>query len=226
MLNLSGNGEWKTKKYIGVITVLFALSFVLIACSDSNENVSEENNNESSSNENSNESEGQKENTDEDKNLSSGPDSPQEITEEDQMDLKIGDTGKISTSIGSFEMTVTDAKLMNELDGQKSELDKLILLDINLKNTSERPFKIEDMLSSTVVNKSLEGSGWHNGAEFFDSVEDPKGELAPGEDKDIQFITEVYESDSYYFMQGPGATAAGTTNQAVWTIPTDEIDVE
>lgn len=53
------------KKYIGVITILFALSFVLIACSNSNDsaskdtkndNMSEENNSESSSEENSNES--------------------------------------------------------------------------------------------------------------------------------------------------------------------------
>lgn len=58
-------GVRKTKKYIGVITVLFVLSFVLIACSNSNDsasedtnndNVSEENNSESSSDENSNES--------------------------------------------------------------------------------------------------------------------------------------------------------------------------
>lgn len=217
------------KKYISLVVILFAMSFIFIACSDDSDS-----SNEDSGEENETTTEEKEEDTDDtnsdnpdnDESNADGPDGPQEITEEDQEDLEIGDTGKVSTTIGDFEITVKDVTLMSKLDGEESELDKLLLLDINLKNTSEWPFEMKDMLYSTEVKEDLEGSGWHNGAEFFESVDELEGDLAPGEDMDGQFITDVYDSDVYYFMQGQPEVDVGTTNQAMWKIPLDEIEEE
>src|SRR5699024_4036050 len=141
-----------------------------------------------------------------------------EISTEDQLDLKLGDTGTFETTLGTYEMTLDDAELIgNELDGVKTMLDELILLDITVKNIGDTTLNIEDAIESMHISDSKDGSGFYDGAEDFESVEKFTGELEPGEEKSGQFISDVSRSDQYFFRKDSGNITAGSSNQVMWT---------
>src|SRR5690625_287183 len=148
-----------------------------------------------------------------------------EITEDDQIDLKMGDTAIVQTSIGTYELTVDDAEIVGaELDGVSTELEQLIILDLTFKNVDDRTLNAEDLMSSLGITDILEGSNNHNSAEAYESIDDFEGELEPGEERKTQFIADVYTAEEYYFRQNPGVVAAGTSNDVMWTITAEEAE--
>jgi len=148
-----------------------------------------------------------------------------EITEDDQIDLKMGDTAIVQTSIGTYELTVDDAEIVGaELDGVSTELEQLIVLDLTFKNVDDRTLNAEDIMSSLGITDILEVSNNHNSAEAYESIDDFEGELEPGEERKTQFIADVYIGEEYYFRQNPGVVAAGTSNDVMWTITAEEAE--
>ncbi|MUK87038.1 hypothetical protein GMD78_01300 [Ornithinibacillus sp. L9] len=101
-------------------------------------------------------------------------------------------------------------------------MDGFIILDFLVKNTSSETQNVEDIIYSLEVTHNLEGSGFPDGAEFFDGFEKLSGPLEPNEEMEGKFITFVYESEEYYFRKDPGNIAAGSSNQVIWTIKADE----
>lgn len=222
------------KLLLMIITVLFT-GAILIACSDDGDSTAgndqdtdnettdtvdeTEDNNENEGSEDE-DSEAEVENDDDSSDSSGGL---FDLTEEDQVDLKIGDTATVQTSIGTYELTVDEAEIVgSELDGVSTELEQLIVLDLTFKNVDSEPLSAEDIMSSLGVTDILDGPNNHNSAEAYESIDDFEGELAPGEERKTQFIADVYTAEEYYFRQNPGVVAAGTSNDVMWTIPAGE----
>lgn len=144
------------------------------------------------------------------------------VEAEDQLDLQMGDTAKFDTTLGTYEITLHSAKLIEELDGETPQLDELIVLDLTVKNTSETSLDASDLVGSIEITEDLEGSGYSDVSSYFSSIESIEGELAPGEEKSGQMITDVYHSDKYFLRKSPGLVAAGTTNDVIWTFQAEE----
>lgn len=202
------------KKYLNFTAILLTMSVVLIACGDNKEETNDTNADETSEVE---------QNSEETSSESSEDDL--EITEEDQKDLKLGDTGKVETVLGTYEVTLDSGELVGpELDGEETYDDDLILLDITIKNIDDDSIEIEDAVSGLVVADELESGGSFDGAEDFDSIEKFTGTLNPGEEESGQLITDVVNSNTYYLMQDPGNVSAGATNQVIWTFEAEELE--
>lgn len=208
------------KRFNSLIAIMFVMSMILIACSDDKK---EESNTDNISVEENNE--GSKElGEDSDSADDDNSNNDLEITEEDQEDLKMGDTGTIETTIGTYEMTLDDAELVGpELDGEETYDDDLILLDITIKNIGDDTMDLDPAVAALLVSEDFEG-GSFDGAEDFDSVEKFSGKLDPGEEKSGQFITDVVDADEYYLLQDYGSVSAGGTNQVIWTIKKEEAE--
>lgn len=142
-----------------------------------------------------------------------------EVTEDPQTDLGLGDAALIQTSIGTYELTIDSAEIVGtELDGEKGLLDEIILLEMRFKNIGDEPIIAEDVMINLGLVTDLEGSDNTNAAASFDSVEFFEGEIAPGEERTAQFIADTRTAEEYYFRTSPGAVAAGTHNEVIWTI--------
>lgn len=212
------------KRLTLILTALFISTFMLAACSDDKDEAKESDNNvvNEENNDGKNNDDAEKDDDSKDNDGDSGKNSS-EITTEDQLDLKMGDTGKYDTTLGTYEVTLTSAKLLgSEYEGIKSQLDGFILFDIKVKNTSNIDLEIDDILVSLEVTDNLDGSGFGDASAAFDSVEGLTGTLKPDEELSGQFITEVYDADKYYFRTLSGIVAGGGSNQVIWTIPADE----
>lgn len=146
-----------------------------------------------------------------------------EVTEKDQLDLSVGDTGVFQSTLGIYELTVETAEIVGEeLDGEGSLLEELIVLDLTFKNVGDNVLKVEEIMHSMEITDDLDGSGYPNGASEFESIDLFEGELQPGEERTTQFIGDIYTTDEYYFRKSPGNVAAGTSNQVIWTIADEE----
>jgi len=146
-----------------------------------------------------------------------------EITEKPQTDLRLGDTGLVQTSIGTYELTINSVEIVGtELDGEAALLDEIILLEMTFKNIGEEPIIAEDVMINLGLVTDLEGTDNTNAAASFDSAEYFEGEIAPGEEREAQFITDTRTAEEYYFRTSPGAVAAGTHNEVIWTITDEE----
>ncbi len=182
-------------------------------------------NNETEDEANENQATSQKQHEKEEKDETTNSDGEKNTKVEDQLDLKIGDTGTFDTTIGTYEMTLHTAELKGaELDGVTSQLDAFILLNIAIHNTSQKDLSIEDIIMSMEVTDNLEQTGSLDGAGAFESIEEFTGVIKPGEEKTGQFIAEVFEADKYYFREDPGNVAAGGSNQVIWNIPISEVE--
>ncbi|MHA6252171.1 hypothetical protein [Oceanobacillus sp. CAU 1775] len=143
-----------------------------------------------------------------------------EVTQEDQRDLTIGDTGVFQTTLGTYEVTLHSAEIVgSELDGEPSLFDELIVLELTFKNIGDNVILAEEIMYDMEITDDLEASGSSNGAEMFDSLEVFEGEIQPGEEKNAQFIGDIYTADEYFFGKAEGNVAAGTSNQVIWVIP-------
>src|SRR5699024_3170775 len=92
-----------------------------------------------------------------------------EVTEEDQLDLSVGDTGVLETSIGTYELTVESAEILGaELDGQETPLEEIILLELTFENIGDDIIIAEDIMSILEISPLYDGSGYSNAAEVYD----------------------------------------------------------
>ncbi|CDO01811.1 hypothetical protein BN988_00257 [Oceanobacillus picturae] len=214
-----------------VISTILILTIVITACNGESE---EANNNEPNENSTPAENESTKSNssiTTEDSETSEEISDNEKTTDnetseqtiEDQLNLAIGDTGTFDTTLGTYDITLNSAKIIEEeLDGEASQLDNLILLDITVRNTSDRSLQVEDLLANLEVTHDLEGTGSSNAADYFDSVDEIAGEIAPEEEVNGQFIADISKEEKYFFRKKVGNIAAETSNQVIWTIPAEE----
>ncbi|MBO0995611.1 hypothetical protein [Bacillus sp. SD088] len=208
------------KQILLTMIILLFTGTLLIACSDDGNKTDGEEQDIENNAEEDNKSDEEEVNSDSSSDSNSDN---SEVTEADQTDLKIGDTAVVQTSIGTYELTVDSAEIVgSELDGEASLLDELIVLDLTFKNTSDDTLVAEDLMYNLGITTSLEGSNTSNNAEHFESIQVFEGEIAPGEEKQAQFIADVKTSDEYYFRPNPGVVTNGTHNDFLWMIEDEE----
>ncbi|WYP27066.1 DUF4352 domain-containing protein [Alkalihalobacillus sp. FSL W8-0930] len=148
-----------------------------------------------------------------------------EGTTEDQLDLRIGDTGQIETSLNMFELTVNSVEMMDDINGETPEIDKIILTNVTLKNLSDTTMDISEALDVIEITSMLEGSGFPDFSKYYDSVETLEGQLDSGEEIKGQLVFEENESDEYFIRVSEGLIAAGgAKNQAIWTFAKDDAE--
>lgn len=186
------------------MTLLIACvgSLVLSACSDKEENETED----TPEKEEENEVEEVEE--------------PQETEEvEDQLELSIGDTGIFESPLGTYEITVNEAELLGKkFEGVESTRDDIILLDITVKNTSDEQLLVDEIMDPMEVTDDLDEAGSGDNGIGFDSIDPLKGSLEAGEEMTGHFLTTVNKSKTYYFRLDPDVVKEHDSNQVIWEI--------
>ncbi|WP_067727332.1 DUF4352 domain-containing protein [Oceanobacillus damuensis] len=144
---------------------------------------------------------------------------------EDQLDLSIGDTGRFDSDLTTYEITLENAELVDEIDGTASQLDAFLIVELTIKNTGEDTQSTDDLLYGLEVTDNLDMSGYQVYGYNFDGSNDSiKMELAPGKETSGKFYAETYTGDTYYFLLRTGIAGSGSSNQVTWVIPSEEVN--
>src|SRR5699024_10732797 len=157
------------KKSINLVAIIFATSFVLIACSDDNNAANDEN----SIDNNSNKSDEQEENLQENNTESQNQDEPQTVDKgashdewvEDELDLVIGHTATLSTNFAITNITLVTVE---QVEDEDFYFGIYTVLHMTVNNIGYEPAKFENIfvateLSDDVVDDGVEGgSMWED----------------------------------------------------------------
>ncbi len=201
-----------------MVTSIFAAgSLLFAACSDSdvNQEPAEEN---TSNQGNTDENEHTQTNDEEDETIG-------ENAGEDQMDLKVGDTAIMHSNISSFEFTLNSVEMVDEVDGEMSDLDAFVSASITIKNIGDEPIDAKENAGLFEYTADLDGSGFGDEAEYTEDYQDGaiEGELAPGEEVTGTALYTSYIDDENYIRVKAGTAATGLINNAVFTFSEDEL---
>ncbi|MGN7312390.1 DUF4352 domain-containing protein [Alkalicoccobacillus gibsonii] len=206
------------KKLVNVAALFAATSVVLIACSnEESQPVNEENSTEQTSSDDST--------LDEETETESEESALGEGRYEDQLDLRIGETGTVETTIGVYSVKVNKVEIVQELDGEMSELDYFVLVDYTLKNKGDEELDAAHSISNLEFTDDLEVSGFPNYAEYYETLSLVEGTLAPGEETTGQGLHDAYENDEYYLRVAGGLVASGAAkNDIRFTFQKNEME--
>ncbi|QQZ10430.1 DUF4352 domain-containing protein [Heyndrickxia vini] len=143
----------------------------------------------------------------------------------DQTDLKIGDTGKLESTLGKYEITVKSIKLKNEIGGEVSQIDHLFLTEITIKNIGDQPIDAAETIGLLELTDDLEGSGSPNDSDFYKVSKPFSGEIKPGQTMTGEAVFQGLDSKTYYIRVTPGLIAASAVkNKAIWTFKKSEAE--
>lgn len=137
---------------------------------------------------------------------------------EDQLDLKIGDTGIIETTIATFAVTIHEARIEKSIEDEEPDRENFVLVDVSLENLSDSEIDIRDSLDVLELTGDLEGSGGPDFSHLSDVIETMEGTLDPGETVKGNLLFEADEFETYYIRVREGLVAASASkNQTIWT---------
>src|SRR5699024_3429297 len=181
----TSKGENETmKKCINLVAIIFAMSFVLIACSGDNNAT----NDESSNDNNSNKSDEQEEHLQENNTESQNQDEPQTVDKgashgewgEDELGLGIGDTATLSTNLAITETTLD----------------------------ADEPAEFEDIFEATELTDDVVDDGVEGGSMWEDvTLEESPGEVGVGEEVSGTLFYDVEEDDKYELFVNAGLSS-------------------
>jgi hypothetical protein len=210
-------------KVVGLMLTCLLLGIILVACGSGEEQNSDEEEVQEQTVETEETQVSVDDDADKEDEDSATNSDDNEGTTEPQLDLRLGDTGIVHSSIGTYELTIDSAQIVGtELDGEEALLDEIILLEMTFKNIGEEPIIAEDVMMNLGLTTDLDETDNTNAAATFESIEYFEGEIAPGEERKAQFITDTRTAEEYYFRTSPGTVAAGTQNEVIWTITDEE----
>jgi len=226
------------KKLLTFTFIAILSTSLMVACG--NEDSTDEGNNEEQTNEsnelisNNEQEEVANENTNEEIEENETNENNEENTSngnntsgnyEDQTDLRLGDSGKMETTIGEYEVTFSNTELFTEIGGTESPLDYLVTVDISVTNLGESDIEADDIRRNFEIGGSKDGGGFSDVSGSVDSVEAFEGTISPSETLDGQMVVAVEDIEEYYIFVKAGLTASGAvSNNLIWTFDKSEAE--
>ena len=189
-----------------LIILITGLLLSVTACEDGDgaENTSATNKkeNENTTEENGDEvTEGNKQNAEQDKEEVNDNESGDSEWGEDQLDLKIGDTGTVNNNFTSYEVTVNSVEYMDKIGDELPQNDRFVLVELTIKNLGKDSYSAEDILSSANLTESPGTSGtWPIIMEGI--AEEWPGELSTNESQTGVLLFDISNSDEYALQLG------------------------
>lgn len=188
-----------------IITAIIVAG-LLVGCSSDDEGANVDNTKEVSSEKKNNED-----------SSTSSTDQEDSLSTSNEDILKIGETGKVESNFGYYEMTLHSFKLLEDFHEEKLMNDVFIVVDFSVKNVGEEPLRGEDVYWADLFDDQdlLQGN------EFFDSVKQLPDEIAPGDTAEGEFVFDTSESEFYRLVLNYGALDNLATS-VTWEFTPDE----
>jgi len=144
---------------------------------------------------------------------------------EDQTDLRLGDSGKMETTIGEYEVIFSNTELFPEIDSEESPLDYFVTADISVTNLGENDIEADDIRRNFEIGGSKDGGGFSDVSGSLDSVESFTGTIEPSETLYGQMVFAVQDIEEYYIFVKAGLTASNAvSNNLIWTFDKSEAE--
>jgi hypothetical protein len=112
--------------------------------------------------------------------------------------LSIGEMALIKSTIGDFEVTPKEVKIVDSIDGEKPAYDKFIEATVEVKNVSDVPLDIFDLNDSRVLSLKEDIYSDYESVEVQEQVE----AIQPNETVTLNLVFDIYEDSKYELIFG------------------------
>ncbi|MBB5147460.1 hypothetical protein HNQ35_002689 [Cerasibacillus quisquiliarum] len=120
---------------------------------------------------------------------------------EDQLDLKIGDTGTVNTNFATYQITMNSVEFMDKIGEEHPQADRFVLIKLTIKNIGNESLNAEDALADAMLatEPGSSGTSWF----YKDGIaEEWPGEIEPNESQTGAILFDVSNSDEYVLQFG------------------------
>ncbi|WP_102272013.1 DUF4352 domain-containing protein [Cytobacillus massiliigabonensis] len=142
---------------------------------------------------------------------------------EDQIDLKIGDTGQTETTIGKYAITIDSVTMKDEIDGKTSMFDHFFIAGITVDNIGNDPMNVLDIIDNLELSSDIDGGGAGDYSKNYQSIKALSGVIEPGKSITGEIVFHGLDSETYYIRTKKGLVKSGAVkNNTVWTFDKSE----
>ncbi|MBM0066642.1 hypothetical protein [Alkalicoccobacillus gibsonii] len=134
---------------------------------------------------------------------------------DDQLELAIGDTGRVDTLSGAYGVTVDRVELLEDIDGELPELDHFLLVTYTVQNIGDEDLDAREAVDSLESTHRLEGSGYSDNAQYYDQFNAIEGMLAPDEQVTGEALYSAYDSEEYFLRVTDGLVGSGAAKNQI-----------
>ena len=138
--------------------------------------------------------------------------------------LSIGEKGVIETALGHYEITPTGIRFEEEMKDedpyQSPDNGVFIIIDVTMTNIGDKTLVSDEVITARLHNE--DGSGGMSNYEF-QSINNFKEELDPGESYSGELLFDYSKEDTYQFSFG-SAHLDSLSNEVRWEIDSEEAE--
>ncbi|WP_163583271.1 hypothetical protein [Gracilibacillus saliphilus] len=201
-------------KKIIFASLAMVLAATVIGCSsgDTEEQISGDN--ESTNQEETTEDVSNQDSNSEEENDESPEQQSQGETDSNEI-LSLGETGKVESTVGDYEVTVQSFEILETIDGEEPLQDNFILVDFEVTNTGNNAIEGKDIYDAMLFGEVL--STENTSIESIDLLDET---LESGDGATAQFLFDLRDSDSYDLVLNAGLS--GVATEITWRFSADE----
>ena len=213
------------RKFLKLFVILIVSLMVMVACSNGDTTTEDSGNsdNDSTSETSSTENDDADEDSDQEDVEKDNSDSSNSDTDDGVPVLALGETGVIEDNLGTYEITPTSFKLVEELsDGDHVETTmngKLIVVDISIKNIGEESLELEDVAKADLY---VDGAGVSS-FDDYPNIEKFEGKIAQGESESGQIVFDLFVADYYELAFGANMPTY-ISNEVRWALHAEDAE--
>ncbi|NGP44445.1 DUF4352 domain-containing protein [Bacillaceae bacterium SIJ1] len=123
---------------------------------------------------------------------------------EGEEELELGETGEIHSTLGTYDVTVSEVSSPDRIDGEAPpEGGTYVVAEVSIKNTSNDPLDAVE-LSRAFINNKETGTSLEKRS-YFEEINNFEGEIPPGETMSGQLSFVVADGSAYQIELGSNA---------------------
>ncbi|MEY8749544.1 hypothetical protein [Alkalicoccobacillus gibsonii] len=134
---------------------------------------------------------------------------------DNQLDLVIGDTGRVDTLTGAYGVTVDRVELLEDIDGELPELDHFLLVTYTVQNIGDEDLDAREAVDKLESTHRIEGSGYSDNAQYYEQFNAIEGILAPDEQVTGEALYSAYDSEEYFIRVTDGLVGSGAAKNQI-----------
>ncbi|MGN8645410.1 DUF4352 domain-containing protein [Gracilibacillus sp. HCP3S3_G5_1] len=196
-------------KKFHVSLIGFLLLIVMVACSSNDESNQEQNDN---ANDNEPVQEDTETNPTDTEEESNEPEDENEGNVEDPSNneyLSLGETGEVTGILGNYEITVNSFEILDEIEGEPSLMEVLVLVNFEVTNIDDEPIVGKDIYNGMLFDD--DDTSQENLYDFESIKMLTEEEIQPGETVEAQMLFDQNNSDYYELVFNFGALESNAT---------------
>ncbi|MGN8645405.1 hypothetical protein ACTNEO_04835 [Gracilibacillus sp. HCP3S3_G5_1] len=145
------------------------------------------------------------------------------VEAEDKEVLSLGETGEVTGILGNYEITVNSFEILDEIEGEPSLMEVLVLVNFEVTNIDDVPIVGKDIYNGMLFDD--DDTSQENLYDFESIKMLTEEEIQPGETVEAQMLFDQNNSDYYELVFNFGALESNATI-LTWRFDADEASNE